>query len=470
MTLKRARSKLLLVDDDAEFLKDAELILGKTFDCVTAERPDEVLGACSDEHPDAVLLDLYFDREPLGFEILSDIHEEYPFLPVIMWTQEESIESALEAQARGAFHYVRKTAKASDVLLILDAALRHRQVLLENRALREEVERSWGEFVYASDVIGRLFANLDTIAREEGSVLLTGETGVGKGLLAREIHRRSPRAKGPSVTVECTTLPETLVESELFGHERGAFTEAFAQKIGRCETADGGTLFLDEIADVPLAVQAKLRRLVDEKTFSRVGDTTERKVDARIIVATNQDIERAIADGRFLRDLEARLRIFPIHIPPLRERRDDIVALAEHFLSRQSESRERTFRLSDRSRVYLRSLDWPGNTRELKIAVERACALSDHTTLTPADFPPRASGIPAPVDYREAKERVVLDFKRRFVADALRRHDGDVAKAAAEAGVSRQAFYRFMKEVGVGEEDSEGWRERAGVPAGIDTS
>ncbi len=449
------RRRLLLVDDSVPFLETAEAILTGGFDVACVSDPERVLDACADEEPDAVLLDLYFDGAPRGFDILTELLAEYPFLPVIMWTESESMEDELRSQELGAFHHVRKDARPGDVLVVVDAALRRRRLLIGERAFSEEVDRRWGEFIYASDTMERVFATLDRIAASDQSVLITGETGVGKGLLAREIHRRSSRAAGPFAVVECASLPDTIVENELFGHEKGAYTGAVSQQIGSCEVADGGTLFLDEIGDMPVVSQAKLLRLADEGRFKRLGGRHERYVDIRIIAATNHDLAQEAESGRFRKDLFYRLNTFHIDIPPLRGRREDIVPLARHFAGGFVQGSQRGFSLSPAAELYLQSQRWDGNVRELKHTIGRACVLADDSVLNPRDLAvPAGPEVTLPVNYETERSRVVSDLKRTLVTTSLARNKGNITKAAEDIGVSRQTFHEFLKETGLSADGS----------------
>ncbi len=446
---REVRRKLLLVDDSAPFLEAAVVVLSPEFDCVTVTDPAEVLEACHAEDPDAVLLDLYFDGKPRGFEILTEILSEHPFLPVIMWTESESMAEELRAQELGAFHYVRKEARPSDVVVVVDAALRYRRVLISHDTLRAADDRKWGEFLYAGDAMARIFSDLSKIAASDNAVLITGETGVGKGLLAREIHRRSSRANGPFGVVECASLPDTIVENELFGHERGAYTGAVSQQIGSCEAADGGTLFLDEIGDMPLVSQAKLLRLADEGKFKRLGGKHDRSVDVRIVAATNHPLAEEVKAGTFRKDLFYRLNTFHIEIPPLRERREDIVPLARHFAAEYATDGSSGFTLSPSAELYLQSQCWDGNVRELKHTIERGCALAGGAILSPQDLATRVRGESLPLDYERAKDQVLVDLKRTMASEALSRNEGNITSAAKDLGVSRQTFHRFLVETGL---------------------
>ncbi|MBD3366730.1 MAG: response regulator [Candidatus Eisenbacteria bacterium] len=451
------RMRLLLVDDSIPFLETAEAILSGEFDVACVSDFDRVLDACADEEPDAVLLDLYYDGAPRGFEILTELLAEYPFLPVIMWTESESMEDELRSQELGAFHHVRKDARPGEIQVVVDAALRQRRLLIGERTSRREADRRWGEFIYASETMERVFSTLERIAASDQSVLITGETGVGKGLLAREIHRRSSRAAGPFAVVECASLPDTIVENELFGHEKGAYTGAVSQQIGSCEAADGGTLFLDEIGDMPLVSQAKLLRLADEGRFKRLGGRHERFADIRIIAATNHDLASEAENGRFRKDLFYRLNTFHIDIPPLRERREDIVPLAQHFAAEFVQGSRRGFSLSPAAELYLQSQRWDGNVRELKHTIERACVLADDRHLNPRDLAvPAGPEVTLPVSYESERARVVLDLKKTLVRTSLARNGGNITRAAEDIGVTRQTFHEFLKETGIAAMRSEG--------------
>jgi len=448
-TRKIPRPRLLLVDDDSEFLEVAAAMLGGDFDCVATADPARTLEHCGELDPDAVLLDLYFDRQPVGFEVLSDLMREYPLVPVIMWTDDESYAAALRAQELGAFHHVPKTAQPRDVASVVAAALKLRRTLISARSFQEKEDKREGDLLAVSEVMRDILAQVDRLAPSDHSVLITGETGVGKGLLAREIHRRSNRSGGPFVVVECAALPPSVIENELFGHEKGAYTSAASRQIGSCETADRGTLFLDEIGDMPTPSQAKLLRLADEGTFKRLGGTRERHIDTRIIAATNRDLEQDVIDGRFRQDLYYRLNTFQLRIPPLRERRDDVPHLAAAFAARSQPDSERGCAISQDALAFLTAQDWPGNIRQLMHTVERASLMAGGNTIELQHVTPRNRPVRNPVVYARAKEQVLSQFNRAFIIEALARNGGKVTRAAEEAKISRETFYRLMRKSGL---------------------
>jgi DNA-binding NtrC family response regulator len=446
------KRKLLLVDDDAEFLADAAARLSSAFECVTTPDFDAAVGLCERTDPDAVLLDLLYGpaREPRGFEVLTKLRDTHPFVPIIMWTEEVGLPAQLEARRRGAFLYVMKPAGADEIAIVLDAALEERGLALQRRAALDEVDKGWGEFLYASDVMRRLLAEVDRIATTDQPVLITGERGVGKGLLAREIHRRSRRCNGPFTPVDCPALNPNLFGSELFGHEKGAFTGATTRKLGMCDEAEGGTLFLDEVGDMPKDTQVQLRRLVDERVFRRVQGDRWRSLDVRIIAATNKNLDALAKEERFESDLLDRLAANRVNIPPLRERPADIPVLARRFAAAYGREIGKPVEIAEETLLVLSQRKWEGNARELRHAIERACALADGPVLTAADmFTPSRRSDELPVKYHDARKQNELEFKRRFATAALERSGGNVEGAADEAGIPRQTMYRIMREVGV---------------------
>ena len=454
--------KLLLVDDDREFLEDAISILEDTFDCIGVSEPARVLDVCARELPDAVLLDLLFSGKRKGHEILTRIKEEFPYLPVIMWTQDTSNEAAFEARKRGAFFTVHKTPRRSEVMAVVEAAIRESRVRVVNRTLRAQLDQAWGEFVFASDTMRGIIETAERVAQSDEPVLITGKTGVGKGVLAREIHARSPRARNEFVPVDCGALTYNLINSELFGHVKGTYTDAKTTEPGLCDAADGGTLFLDEVGDMPLDAQAKLRRLVEDKEIRPVGGQRWRRLDVRIIAATNKDLHFEVAEGRFRKDLYYRLKAFHIEIPELKDRPEDVPVLASYFARACRMEDGRPYELAPDALLYIQSRDWPGNVRELQNAVKCACQFSEGPRVTAQDFWTRAAS-------REQRGSLNLaaakaDFEREHVIKVLRIARGNVTEAARLLGVARPTVYRLVERLGLSHEDWRG-RERAAVGA-----
>jgi DNA-binding NtrC family response regulator len=446
------KSKLLLVDDDEPFLEDAVAVLSRDFDCVAVANPDDVLKTCDVEDPDVVLLDLDFGGEPLGFELLPAIKEENPFLPVVMWTETDDVRARLQAQELGAFYYIHKAARPGDLRVVIDAARRKNRALLANRAMRAELDRAWGNLIYASDEMREVVEMAARAAEMDKTVLITGDTGVGKGVVAHEIHKRSARASQEFMVVECAGITEQLADNELFGHERGAFTGAYRREPGVCEAAHHGTLFLDEVGDMPASIQAKIRRVVDESRIRRVGAQTEKLVDIRIIAATNRNLEEDVEAERFRRDLFYRLNLVRIHIPPLSERKADIRPLAVHFLGMFTAAEDTPYELAPEAMMYLESREWKGNVRELKNVIERACIMSPGPVLTAADLAGRRDESTAIVSWSRQKAAALAKTEREAVLGALISGQ-DKTKAAELLDVSRDFIHNVIKRRGIRDEE-----------------
>ncbi|HYX42157.1 MAG TPA: sigma-54 dependent transcriptional regulator, partial [Pyrinomonadaceae bacterium] len=336
-----------------------------------------------------------------GLDVLRAARTADADVPVVVMTAYGSIDEAVQAMKGGAQDFLQKPVDSNHLLLLVERALEQARLRTENILLREEWSRRYGfpRIIGESDAIKRAVAETQRVAPTEATVLLLGESGTGKELFARAVHHLSPRRDQPFVAINCAAIPETLIESELFGHERGAFTGATERRPGKFELASGGTVFLDEIGELPLAAQGKLLRAIEEKTVDRVGGRMPVPVDVRIVAATNRELQQASERGEFRRDLYFRLAVFPVEIPPLRERGDDVLLLAKHFAAQFGrELRGREAVLDDATIARLRAYAWPGNVRELENAIERACILTDSLTLEPRDLglPTAAHGTEAP--------------------------------------------------------------------------
>ncbi len=393
-----------------------------------------------------------------GLDVLRAARAADAEVPVIVMTAYGSIDDAVQAMKDGAHDFLQKPVDSNHLLLLVERALEQARLRTENILLREEWSRRYGfpRIIGESDAIKRAVDAVQRVSQTEANVLLLGESGTGKELFARAVHHLSPRRERTMVAVNCAAIPETLIENELFGHERGAFTGAGERRQGKFELASGGTVFLDEIGELPLAVQGKLLRAIEEKTIDRIGGRAPIPVDVRVVAATNKDLRQAVERGEFRRDLFFRLAVFPVEIPALRERGADVLLLARHFaaqIGREMRGREAT--LSEPSVRALGEHNWPGNVRELENAIERACILADSAVLEPEDLGLGYTNITAPEVFddldtsgtlAEVAERAVRFVERRKIAEALRAHDGNKTRAAETLGVSYKTLLTKIKD------------------------
>jgi len=379
--------RILVVDDEAKMRRIIELSLKNMgHSVVQAEDGVEALAALDGAPFDLVLTDLRMPNKD-GLELLRELRARGDEVPVIVLTAYGTIESAVEAMKLGACDYIIRPFEMETLELAVSRALALATVQRENRFLRDEVARGWGEFIGASDAMQALYRLVQQVAPARSSVFIVGETGTGKELVARALHQASGR-DGLFVPLNCAAIPEELLESELFGHQKGAFTGATRDRIGKCELAHGGTLFLDEITEMPLSLQAKLLRVVQEGTVERLGSNTPMQVDLRIVAATNRDPQKAVEEGLLRQDLYFRLNVVRVEVPPLRERRSDVPLLAEHFLQKYAaELGRRMPRLANGTLERLETYRWPGNVRELENLMERAAVLCTGSEVDARHFP-----------------------------------------------------------------------------------
>jgi DNA-binding NtrC family response regulator len=454
---------ILLVEDNAELRAMLRKALEKAGYAIE-EAADGLTGAKQARRRRylAVLADL---RLPgcSGLELLRQARQADPTIPFILVTAYGSVTEAVEAMKEGAFDFLEKPVDLDHLLLLLERATRQQQLLRENLLLREEYAARYGfpRIVGEHPLMKELGRQVQRLAAANSTVLLLGESGTGKELIARAIHHLSPRQDAPFVALNCAAIPEGLVENELFGHERGAYTGAGARKIGKIELAHCGTLFLDEIGDLPPATQGKLLRVVEERAFERVGGTGLVEVDVRILAATNKDLEAAVAAKAFREDLYFRIAAVSLRLPALRERGDDVLLLADHFLERyRHELRKPALCLTDQARACLRAHRWPGNVRELANAIERAVILSTGETIDAAafDLPEAriaASSAPlapeAGVDatLKEARARAVAGVEREKIEAALRACRWNHTHAASQLGISYKTLLRKIRAFGI---------------------
>ena len=456
------RESILVVDDEAGVRSSLAGILGDEGYVVESVDSGEACLAAleSGRRYDLLLLDVWLPKMD-GLETLSRVRVLDPELPVVVISGHGSIESAVKAVRLGARDFVEKPLSLEKTLLVVKNALRQQRLEVENRALKEQVEHRW-VMVGDSPSLRVLRADIAQAAPSNGRVLIFGENGTGKELVARNIHFQSLRAQGPFVEVNCAAIPEELIESELFGHTRGAFTGALTAKKGKFEVAHGGTLFLDEVADMALRTQAKVLRVLQEQTVEPVGGTASITVDVRVIAATNKNLEDEIRQGRFREDLYFRLNVIPFHVPPLRERREDIAPLACHFIAEISgEYGRRPKDLAPEALELLAGLPWPGNVRELRNIIERLVIMTPGDRIEARHLPaPLLAGAGAMADPVAGPPRGPLedfpsladareDFEKRYIWKKYQESGGNMSRTAEALRVERSNLYRKMKGYGL---------------------
>jgi DNA-binding NtrC family response regulator len=454
-------SKILIADDQADVLAALRLLLkGEPYDIVSASSPAGILKTVESQELDLVLIDLNYARDTTsgseGLDLLPRIQAIDATLPVVVMTAWGSVDVAVEAMRRGARDFIQKPWDNARLLAVLRTqielaqALRRGQRLeAENLTLREDGSATkLPQLVAESPAMKSVLNVVERIGPADANVLITGENGTGKELIARALHAVSRRSSKPLVSVNVGALAESLFESELFGHVRGAFTDAKTDRVGRFELADGGTLFLDEIANVPLNLQPKLLRVLETGEFERVGSSKTRKVNVRVLSATNAELKNDVAEGKFRQDLMFRLNTVEIHLPPLRERRDDITPLAEFFLRQHSERYRRgKMDFTSQAREALRQHSWPGNVRELDHIIERAVLLSATNTVSAIDLALQAT--PDAQLSARLEEMSLEDAERLLIKKALARFEGNANRAAEALGLSRSALYRRLQKYGL---------------------
>jgi DNA-binding NtrC family response regulator len=459
MGMSESARHVLIVDDETNVRRVLGTVLEQAgYYTTRAESGEQALQLVRAQDPDLVLTDLKMPGMD-GLELLQKLREGFPEIPVVMLTAHGTVENAVEAMKRGAHDFLTKPFDKEHVLAVIAKSL--------GQAQRSRCEFQGplvaGErcgLVGGSATMQALCDTIERIAASPATVLITGETGTGKELVAEALHRLSDRKDAPIVRINCGALPENLVEAELFGHEKGAFTGAERAKPGRFELADGGTLFLDEVGELPPAMQVKLLRVLQDGVVDRVGGIESRQVDVRLIAATNRELEAEVREGRFREDLYYRLRVVELRVPPLRERLEDVPALVECFLDKHAQrlGRRRPTASSD-AVATLMAREWPGNVRELESAVERAILLAREATLGPADFeagpasgvPASPSGVPASPDsdLKSVARAAAAEAERRMIRAALDATGGNITHAAEKLGLSRRGLQLKMKELGL---------------------
>jgi DNA-binding NtrC family response regulator len=449
--------KILIVDDEVSVRDSLRMIFKKDYQVIMAGSAEEAIIKVKSEEPDLIFLDIIMPEKD-GMQALKEIRGMHPQIPVIMLTATKTLKTAVEAMKLGAYDYITKPFDVEELKLIAQKALESRDLRRENRRLQGEVEERY----HFDNIIGKskemrdIYATIRQIAEKNSTVLIHGESGTGKELVARAIHYNSHRKDKPFVAVNCAAIPETLIESELFGHEKGAFTDAQTRRIGHFELADQGTLFLDEVSELILPTQAKILRALQERDFVRVGGGKTISVDVRLISATNKNLEEMMARGAFRSDLFYRINVVPLTIPPLRKRKEDILLLAKHFLDKHAGVGKK--KISPEAMDILIAYDWPGNVRELENIIERIVVLTTSDTITPDDVPSslktesRVELIKLGVlDGRISFEDAEKEFERDIIIEALKKSNFVQTRAADLLGISRRILKYKMDKYSIAE-------------------
>jgi len=453
-----SNEKIMIIDDEKDMLESCARILERShYQCITTDNPSEALGIVSVEHPALVITDLKMPRKN-GIEILKELKTLDSSIIVIVFTAFASIQSAVEAMKEGAFDFVSKPFSADQLLITIERALKQRRLEKDNENLRSQIESTYGfdNIIGNSPAIKNVFEIIKKVAKSDANILLYGESGTGKEITARSIHANSNRMDKAFIPVDCVALSENLLESELFGHEKGAFTGAHAAKSGLFELSDEGTIFLDEIGKMNIMTQAKLLRVIQERQFRRVGGSELIDMDFRVISTTNLDLNKAIEDGTFIEDLFWRLNVITIEIPPLRERREDIELLTRKFIDDFSKKNNKDIKGISREAIdILEGYHWPGNIRELQNVIERATSLTDTEYITPLDLQKHllegsdSGNYIKNLPFKSAKKKWLESFEKKYFSDILKESKGNISRAALMAGIDRKTIYRIMKRHGM---------------------
>ena len=452
---------VLIVDDEVGTRESIKMILKHDYEVFLAKDAEEAFLQIKEHSPDVVLLDIILPDID-GLKVLEKIKESDPDVIVIMITATKTIKTAVEAMKLGAYDYVTKPFDIDELRLIISRSLSTQALEKEVKYLRKEIDKSFGfgNIIGKSKAMENIFKVVRQIADSKSTVLIMGESGTGKELISRAVHYNSNRKNYPFVTINCAAIPETLIESELFGHERGAFTNAIEKKLGRFEIAQQGTLFLDEIGELSLSTQAKILRFLEEKEFNRVGGSKTIKVDVRLITATNRDLNQLLKKGEFREDLYYRINVVPIVIPPLRERKEDIPLFLEHFIKKfNAENNKNIKGVSKEALELMMNYDWPGNVRELENLIERIIVLTSNEYIQNNELPfsliniPKINGLKesvlnGKVSFLEAEE----EFEKGIILDALKRANYVQSHAAEMLGISRRILKYKMEKLGINQD------------------
>lgn len=459
--MEQKQGKILIVDDNEDLLKAAKMFLKRHFVQVDIEKnPESIPALMAHEDYDVILLDMNFTKDVSsgseGYYWLEKILELDPSAVVVLITAYGDVQMAVKAIKAGATDFVLKPWENEKLLATLYSSMRLREsrdqvetLKIQNQEINKELNNRFSEIIGQSQSMQRIFQTIDRVAQTDANVLILGENGTGKEVIARAIHRNSSRARENFVSVDLGSITETLFESELFGHKKGAFTDAKEDRPGRFELANGGTLFLDEIGNLSMPLQAKLLTVLQNRRVSRVGSNKETPVDIRLICATNMPLYDMVKENRFRQDLLYRINTIEVEIPPLRDRLEDIPLLANHFLKHYSEKYSKNvLKISDAAAARMHKHPWPGNIRELQHAIERAVILSNSPVLQPEDFNLTASS--AKEDGQLSLEQYNLeDVEKLLIRKVLKKHNGNITQAASELGLTRSSLYRRLEKHGL---------------------
>ncbi|HLC21754.1 MAG TPA: sigma-54 dependent transcriptional regulator [Candidatus Methylomirabilis sp.] len=449
--------RVLVLDDEVDMLENCARLLSRLgYEVLTEAESAKASLLYERERPDLVLTDLRMQSLD-GLGVLRAIRAIDPEATVTLFTAFATIETAVEAMKDGAFDYLPKPFSAEQLRVCIERAMEQRRLREENRRLLAQLTETYrfDNIIGTSLPMLQVFETIKKVAKSEANILIIGETGTGKELIARSLHVNSRRAAGPFIPVDCASLPENLLESELFGHEKGAFTGAQATRPGLFEFANGGTIFLDEVGDISLNLQAKLLRVLQEREVRRVGSNRIIEVDVRVISATNRDLAHSVATGEFREDLYYRLNVISIPLPPLRDRKGDTPLIAHHYLKKYAASSGKEVKgIMPEAIRLLEEHAWPGNVRELQNVIERAVVLAEHEMLRPQELPEHIrikveAASPKDLPLKRAKEQWAASFERDYLIQLLKRHDGNISQAAKTAGVDRKTVHRLMKKYGI---------------------
>ncbi len=455
--------KVLVIDDEKAVLDSVVHLLSRSnYNIIKATGTKEGLALFQKERPLVVLTDLQMEHKLSGIEVLEQTKEFDADAVVILYTAHGDVSVTRDAFKKGAFDFIQKVQTHQDILVPIERAVKFARIQKENHELKNKLDIDddtvFHGAVGVSPAILELFQQVKRVAQTTVNVLITGETGTGKEVVARGLHYYSKRREEPFVPVVINTLPDNLLEGELFGHTKGAFTGAYAEKSGLFEAANKGSIFLDEIGEVPMQTQPKLLRVLQERVVRRLGSVKERPLDVRIISATNQEPEQLIEDNQLREDLYFRLNVVRIDIPPLRERRDDIPVLAYHYLKKYRDSGlVHMEKISSEALMTMEEYDWPGNVRELQNAIESAVAVATRPVIRRDDLPPSMRptrnrvfvDTPDEEDFKAAKNRVVQAFEQQYLENLLEKHNGNISKVAEAANLNRKTIYRMIETLGI---------------------